>query len=63
MQKLATEIEGVINMTRDYTHLEEAAKKWACHCLSTYVGDLLSKGLKISEAIANFSAELIEDRK
>lgn len=42
------------------THpLQVAASSWANHCINTYDGKILKKGLAISQAIGNFTSELL----
>lgn len=40
-----------------------AAKRWANHCLETYKGDLLAKGLAVSQAMAEFEIEMTGEGK
>ncbi|HCC08606.1 TPA: hypothetical protein DEP81_01335 [Candidatus Woesebacteria bacterium] len=40
--------------------LFEVGKQWAIYSLDTYTGELLSKALDISKAIADFTLELKE---
>ncbi len=49
--------DGELGTGADLGALRQAAWKWADHCLRTYDGDLLSKALKISEAIVNYANE------
>lgn len=38
--------------------LDTAAQEWAAHALATYQGALLKRALRISAALADFTAEL-----
>ena len=64
MKELSRELEiyeqrhGDPNWT-DLHPLQVAATKWANHCLTTYDGKLLKKGLEISAALAGFSSALL----
>jgi hypothetical protein len=40
----------------DFTN---AAKRWSAHCLETYTGELLIKGLAVGAAMAEFEAEMV----
>jgi len=61
MQKLASAIKDS-TLDRDQPiELQEAAEAWAVFSVKTFKGKLLKNALSISEAIANFMAEL-EDR-
>jgi len=40
--------------------LDVAAEKWALHCLRAYQGEVLTRGLAISEAIGQFTAVLLD---
>ena len=42
-------------VTGEFTN---AAKRWAGHCLETYTGDLLAKGLAVAQAMAEFECEM-----
>lgn len=46
--------------TIDTLIVDDAAKQWAKHSLGTYKGKTLRKALRISEALANFSAHLLK---
>ena len=61
MQELAKAIETVPEHGHEYT-LRGAASKWAEHCIETYDGKMLRKGLSISAALAEFMNEFEGDR-
>ena len=59
MQELGKDIrkfieEPILN-AEDF--LRNTAKKWACYCIQEHTGILLSRGLAISTAIANYLNE------
>jgi len=56
MQELAREIETVAEHGHEFT-LRKAASKWAAHCIEELDGTLLSKGLAVSAALAEFMNE------
>ena len=61
MQELVRTIDKAID--GDPTDiLQDAAKKWAAHALSTYTDDFLHAALGISESLSNFAAKLKEAR-
>jgi hypothetical protein len=62
MEKLQDGIREAINdeSGRGQMNLFEVGKDWAQFSLNTYTGDLLSKALDISRAIADFTLELKE---
>lgn len=43
--------------------MTKAAQKWASHCLATYVGDLLRKGLAVAATLAEFDSEFHQQDK
>ncbi len=49
--------DGELGTGADLGALRHVARTWADHCLKTYDEDLLSKALKISEAIVNYANE------
>ena len=53
MQKLAQAVD-VMTDTEDERVLNEAAIKWARHCLTTYRGKRLKRGLEISRVLSEF---------
>lgn len=58
MQELASSIQAAGNSSSPKKGLEDAAIDWSKHCLKTYSGSLLNKGLRISKDICNFLADL-----
>jgi hypothetical protein len=64
MQKLseAIKLEAYNEPTTEElsrTELDKAGETWAVHCLRTYTGKLLNRGLVISASISNFTNELV----
>jgi hypothetical protein len=43
-------------VTGEFTN---CAKRWAGHCLETYTGDLLRKGLAVAQALTEFECEMM----
>lgn len=62
MQDLQNSIDSAINdeLGKGQLDLQACSKRWAEFSLDTYTGDLLSKALEISKAIAGFNYELIK---
>lgn len=59
MQELNDSMNNAMDHnTRPPVNLRDVGKKWALHCLETYTEDLLSRGLHISKALAEFANEL-----
>lgn len=58
MQKLSNAIKDATKDTPEPIELQSAAEEWAVFSIKTFKGKLLKDALAISEAIANFNAEL-----
>lgn len=56
--ELRGQLDALVAEGEDSGALRELSKKWAAHCLENFTGDLLKRGLAVSESIANFAEEL-----
>lgn len=67
MEALKKSLDDHVDNFDDSEHadmpLTISAKNWASHCLETYVGDLLQKGLAIAGALAEFEVELYQSER
>jgi hypothetical protein len=58
MNDMSKEVNRMSENKSDVREFRDSAIKWSEHCLNTYAGETLTKGLKISESIAHFLNQL-----
>ena len=66
MEQLKAQLEAheaAFSGEEEVDSITQASQKWASHCLGTYEGELLKRGLAVAQALSEFGGEFYHEAK